>query len=103
MFQLMKVTGQSLSPSFQEGDFVLILNSPLCLRSLKRGDTIVFSHPIYGKMIKRLDSLSPDSDLVFVIGTHPDSTDSRHFGPVPRADLLGKVIWHFKALIPGDH
>jgi len=103
MIRLMRVTGQSLSPSFQEGDYVLIIKSPLCLRSLKRGDTIVFSHPIYGKLIKRLDSLSPDGDMLFVIGTHPESTDSRHFGPVPRTDLIGKVIWHIKAIFLGDH
>lgn len=60
----------------------------------KVGDTILFQHPTYGKMIKIIDCI--ESDKIRVIGTHPDSIDSRRFGPIDRESVLGKVIWHIR-------
>jgi nickel-type superoxide dismutase maturation protease len=96
MCGLLKVTGHSLSPLYEEGDFVLVIKTPFFLRSLKSGDIIVFHHPLYGTMIKQVDRISTDGDEICVIGTHPESTDSRQFGPVPRKDVVGKVIWHIR-------
>jgi len=92
MFKFIKVTGDSLSPSYNEGDYVILITYPLF--SFKRGDTIVFRHPEYGTMIKDIDSL--DSDKIQVIGTHPHSVDSRQFGPINQSEVVGKVILHFK-------
>ncbi|MBN1148439.1 MAG: hypothetical protein JXA78_14360 [Anaerolineales bacterium] len=96
MFGLLKVTGESLSPDYREGDFVLLLKIPFFLRRLRQGDTVVFRQPYYGVMIKRVEWQSQGGGLVYVLGAHPDSADSRKFGPVPREDLLGKVVWHIK-------
>ena len=93
MFQILKVTGESLSPFFVQGDYVLVVKIPFVLRRLKPGDVVVFRHPAYGVMIKRLEHLSEDGEVLFVLGSHPDSNDSRSFGPVPRHWLIGKVIW----------
>jgi len=97
MIQILKVTGESLSPSFREGDYVLVVKTPFLLRSFRRGDLVVFNQPPYGVMIKRIDFLSPDGDNIFVIGSHPESTDSRQFGPIPRSNIIGKVIWNIKS------
>ena len=94
MLQVMKVTGESLSPFFETGDYVLIAKAPFLLRSLHVGDILVFRHAAYGVMIKRLEQVSPDGAEFFMLGTHPDSTDSRQFGPVARKNIIGKVIWH---------
>jgi nickel-type superoxide dismutase maturation protease len=96
VIQILKVTGESLSPLFQEGDYVLIGKIPLFLRSLKSGDIIVFRHPHYDILIKRIESISPDTDEIYVLGAHPDSADSRRFGPIRRKDIVGKVLWHIK-------
>ncbi len=76
---------------------MLVVKLTLMLRRLKKGDVIVFRHPYYGVMIKRIDSISPDSDDIVVLGAHPESTDSRDFGPIHRKDVVGKVIWHVKS------
>jgi nickel-type superoxide dismutase maturation protease len=94
MLQIMKVTGESLSPFFETGDYVLIVKVPFLLLSLQVGDILVFHHPVYGMMIKRLEQVSPDGTELFLLGTHPESTDSREFGPVARKNIIGKVIWH---------
>jgi len=90
MCRVIKVTGDSLSPIIEEGDFVLVLKIPFFF--LHRGDIIVFRHNTYGLMIKMVEAVSRDEGTVFVIGTHPFSTDSRSFGPVPKRNIIGKVI-----------
>lgn len=94
MIQILKVTGESLSPFFVEGDFVVVSKIPFVLRKIKAGDIVVFRHPVYGTMIKKVERISPDGEEIFVLGTHPESTDSRQFGPLRRSQLTGKVIWH---------
>ncbi len=94
MLQFIKVSGNSLLPEYREGDFVLVAKIPFFLRYIRQGDIIVFDHPVYGLMIKRVDHLVPDKDEIYVIGTHEFSVDSREFGPISWKTLIGKVIWH---------
>jgi nickel-type superoxide dismutase maturation protease len=95
MVRFLKVTGDSLAPEYQEGDFVLVSKIPFYFVPPSPGDVIAFRHPGYGLLIKRIQNISPDGGLN-VIGNHPDSIDSRVFGIVRRMDILGKVIWHIR-------
>ena len=94
MFRLLKVTGDSLSPLYKEGDFVVITTLPFFLRRLRQGDIIVFQHGLYGTLIKIVDRFLPEEDAVYVIGTSEESLDSRRLGPISRAALKGRVLWH---------
>jgi len=96
MLRVLKVTGESLTPSYLEGDFVITTNIPLLLSALKAGDIVVLRHAVYGTLIKRVDRIDPIQDEIFVTGTHDLSLDSRQFGSVHKKDLLGKVIGHIK-------
>jgi len=96
MIQILKVTGESLSPFLLEGDFVVVSKIPFVLRRIRAGDIVVFKQPGYGTLIKKVDHFSTDGNEIFVLGTHPESTDSRQFGPLSRRQLVGKVIWHIK-------
>lgn len=100
MIQLLRVSGSSLAPHYQEGDFVVIVKIPFLLRinRLKEDDVIVFRHIKLGVMMKRIHYFSPQDGGIYVYGTHPSSVDSRQFGPIRQADIIGKVIWH----IPGS-
>lgn len=97
MCRVIKVTGDSLSPIIEEGDFVLVLKIPFFF--LHRGDIIVFRHDIHGLMIKLVEAVSTDEETIFAIGTHPFSTDSRSFGPVPRRNIIGKVILRIRGSV----
>ena len=96
MLKLLKVSGDSLLPVYQEGDFVVVSTVPLLFGAPKRGDIIVFRHALYGTMIKMVEAVAPGGEEFSVVGTHADSVDSRRFGPISRQDVVGKVIWHIK-------
>lgn len=92
MIKFIKVTGQSLSPEYQEGDFVMIVTLPFFL--FKPGNTVVFQHPAYGIMIKKILRVDPQG--LFVTGTHPNSIDSRQLGLIKPRSVLGVVAWHIR-------
>jgi phage repressor protein C with HTH and peptisase S24 domain len=95
MLKLLKVTGDSLRPEYQDGDFVVISKIPFLFVPPSPGDIIAFRQPGYGLLIKRVQQITADGG-VNVIGHHPESIDSRVFGPVRKEYILGKVIWHIR-------
>lgn len=94
LLQRIKVTGRSLYPAYQDGDYVVISALPLLLRGVRTGDAVVFHHPRLGALIKLVERLEDDGRSVYVVGLDADSVDSRRFGAIPREQILGKVIWH---------
>ena len=96
MFKVLKVSENSLSPAYQEGDYVVISTIPLLFGAPRRGDVVVFRHALYGTLIKMVEAVMPGGEELRVVGTHADSVDSRRFGPISRQDVIGKVIWHIK-------
>jgi len=93
MLRLLKISGDSLSPGYQIGDFVFVSKIPYFFTAPAVGDVVAFRQPGFGMLVKRIQQLTPEGGY-FVTGSHPDSIDSRVFGPIGREALLGKVIWH---------
>jgi len=85
-----------MSPDYEEGDFVILTTIPFFLKRLKVGDTIIFEHQLYGKLIKRIASFDPETAEAYVEGTHSESLDSRRLGTIRREVILGKVISHIR-------
>jgi signal peptidase I len=96
MLKLLRVSGGSLLPRFQDGDFVLVSKIPRLGGRFRQGDVIAFRNQTYGTLIKQVQSVSPIGDKIFVVGTQENSVDSRRFGAIGSGDVLGKVIWHIK-------
>ena len=107
-FRLITVVGRSMTPTLEAGDRVLVRVT----RRPAAGDLVVFRIPASGLgldwMIKRVTAVAghqvppgipspgpqtvvPAGNLV-VRGDNPDSQDSRHFGFVPVATVLGVVV-----------
>ncbi len=95
LWPLYKVSGHSLWPLYEDGDYVLALHPGLA-GAIKPGDVVVFRHPAYGIMIKQVESVLPGNQHLYVVGTHQRSTDSRDFGPISPRSVIGKVVWHIK-------
>ena len=95
MIRIIKVTGDSMSPDFQEGDFVVSTTLPFFLKRIDVGDAIIFEHKLYGTLIKRIASFDPETAEAYVEGTNPEGLDSRRLGTIRRENIRGKVIAHF--------
>ena len=101
MLRIIKVTGNSLSPFFLPGDFVLIGLKPIFSRNLKVGDLIVFDHAEYGRLIKQVIEVHPQNDHIYVGGTHAMSLGVSQLGPISSSAVIGKVLFHIKN--PASH
>ena len=88
MIKLVKVTGQSMSPTLQDGDYV-ITKKP---RHYRAGLIYVINHSDLGRIIKRLQDTK--HDRCFFIGDNPKaSTPSSLIGAVQRQRVVGQVMW----------
>ena len=88
MIYFLRVQGDSMSPTLDDGCSVLAL-SPKIVR-VRPGCVIAFrrSEQLY---IKR--ALSREGDGWFVVGDNPSrSTDSRRFGPVDESAIRAVVV-----------
>jgi hypothetical protein len=97
MLKFYRIKGDSLYPDYQNGDYVLVMQSPFVLQHLKTGTVVAFTQDQYGLMIKRIAGFSADHQGLDVRGSVTGSIDSRQFGFVSLQHVLGKVIWHIRA------
>jgi hypothetical protein len=96
MIKIVKVTGKSLSPVFLSGDYVITGNSPFLFGEICVGDTVVFSHPSYGLMIKNVHTVDSENEQILVEGNHSYSLASDQIGPINLSTIFGKVLFHVK-------
>ena len=95
MFRIIKLTGNSLSPFFLPGDYVLIWTIPGQFRKLIPGDFIVFHHSAYGLLIKRVILNDPVERYIETDGSHPESLTPQKIGRIPYNNVIGKVVHSF--------
>lgn len=86
-----------MRPELEDGDEVLVQDygcAPVCI-----GDVVLVRHPTMAstRIIKRVGDLRDGGDLWLVGDNADESTDSRHFGPVPRTRLIGRVVARFSS------
>jgi nickel-type superoxide dismutase maturation protease len=88
-YECYRIEGDSMTPTLKNGQRVLVKIAA----NLQIGDIVVAKHPFRKTpIIKRITEFSTGGKL-FLSGDNPEeSTDSRTFGEIPAADILGKVI-----------
>jgi signal peptidase I len=116
---LITVSGGSMSPTYADGEKLLVRRGGH--RRPQVGDVVVFRHPQLARamarpdvdwLVKRVVAVDGDrvpdeirhaiggsdaagavpSGFLLVRGDNPQSLDSRHFGYVPVADVLGVSV-----------
>jgi len=93
-----RVEDRSMEPEFKSGDYVLVNKLVYAFRNPSKGDVVVLKHPKEneGFLIKRI-SLVTNSDEFYVLGDNKNfSQDSRHFGPIKKDSIIGKVWINIK-------
>ena len=88
--RLLVVDGASMAPALAPGDRLLVVR----LR-LRVGDVVALRDPRDGRVVlKRVAAM--DAAGVTVLGDNAEhSTDSRTYGPVPRAAVLGRAVYRY--------
>ncbi len=82
-----RVVGESMFPALQTNKIIIARG---WFNSLKAGDIVVIKHAGLDK-IKRVQEVKDDK--VYVVGDNKDlSTDSRSFGWIDRAQIIGKKL-----------
>lgn len=116
------VSGASMEPTFETGDYLIIDELSYQFQNPEKGDVIVFRYPLNPSkfFIKRVEGLPGETieydgkeialgkDEYFVTGDNkPNSSDSRIWGPVKENLIIGRAIvrlWPVAKLdlLPGD-
>ena len=101
------VSGLSMYPSFDDGEYLIIDELSYLLRTPARGEVVVFRYPKDQSkfFIKRVINLPGETVLIqnktyqlkpgeyFVLGDNRNmSLDSRAWGPVPERLMKGRVL-----------
>lgn len=102
----MLVENESMRPTLEPGDRLLVDPRAYTLHPPVRGDLVVLRDPERpGRLlVKRVVGIPGDTASVggtirpgevAVEGDNPSSRDSRDFGPVPLAEIRGRAWWRY--------
>lgn len=94
MFSVLKIQGQSMYPSLSNGDFVVTVRY---FYRLTVDDIVVFQHPLYGRLIKRVQEIN-STGMLRVSGENNRSVSSEQMGWVKDEQIQGKVVFSLPAL-----
>ena len=92
-----EISGRSMTPALEPGDWVLVDELAYRNRLPHRGEVVVATDPREpGRdLVKRVSAVDLHGG-VSLEGDNPDeSTDSRQFGPVPASSVKGRVWWRY--------
>jgi nickel-type superoxide dismutase maturation protease len=92
------VRDESMRPTLEPGDRLFVDTRTLRTRPPRVGEIVVLRDPENSErwLIKRVASVDPSGERVEVLGDAPErARDSRQFGPVPRASLVGIAYFRY--------
>jgi nickel-type superoxide dismutase maturation protease len=102
MFGLSRVVveGNSMSPTYNQGDWLLVRRFSGQEHRLIIGKLYLISDPIRPgvKLLKRLTQTRIEHGVAryWVEGDNPQSTDSRNWGWLESSQILGQVLLRYK-------
>ena len=89
------IAGPSMEPALRSGDWWLVRT----VGRIRPGDVVLLRHPNRPDLLVVKRVLREEPDGWWVEGDNPDmSEDSRQFGPVPVAGIVGRLVWRYHPL-----
>lgn len=101
LFPVARVCGDSMSPTLNDGDIIIVLRITPFFNNFKEGDVFLFTPPEredegHKIVIKRLSMIVKDDKermtFFFVGDNKPVSFDSRYYGFVDRSRVKFKMV-----------
>lgn len=94
-----EVVGLSMAPALIPGDRLLVVGAPCGRPPWPAPGTVVALRDPRDParlLVKRVTALRRRDETLEVAGDAPGaSTDSRHFGPVPRSSVVGRAVYRY--------
>lgn len=93
-----EVDGPSMEPAYRHGERLLVNRLAYADRAPAVGDVVVLRDPddATRHLLKRVAAAPATDGAVFVLGDNAAmSRDSRVFGAVPRAAIVGKALFKY--------
>jgi nickel-type superoxide dismutase maturation protease len=89
-----QIVGRSMAPTLSAGDRVWVDLRAYTRSRPQEGEIVLVRHPYRTdlRMVKRVVCVLSDGRCLLAGDNAEDSTDSRSFGAVPKAYVLGRVI-----------
>lgn len=98
MLSIIKVRGDSMSPQYKNGDYVVSLKSQLLPSFLiSEGRDYIIEHREHGRMLKRLTLKSNQNQSFQFSGLNPKSISTENIGVHSKESILGLVILLIKS------
>lgn len=91
-----RVIGPSMEPALRNGEWWVARRTS----SIKPGQIVVVEHPRRPGLIVVKRAVRRTEDGWWVEGDNPTaSDDSREFGSVPDANVIGRLTWRYRPLL----
>ena len=88
--RLVRIDGDSMAPKLPHGTFALFRRT----RWIRPDDIVLVQHPVFGRIVKKVTSVS--SQGITLTGLSSHSVSSLSLGPVQRRNVQGKLIVELK-------
>ena len=88
--RLVRIDGDSMAPKLPHGTFALFRRT----RWIRPDDIVLVQHPVFGRIVKKVTSVS--SQGITLTGLSSHSVSSLSLGPVDRRNVQGKLIVELK-------
>ena len=92
-----EIAGNSMLPTLSPGDFVIVDRAAYRARAPRLGEIVLAQDPRDARrtIVKRVVRRDPEG-RIWLSGDNPaESTDSRAFGSIPAALVVGRVAWRY--------
>ncbi len=91
VLRIVRVVGSSMEPSYRSGDYVLV-GAARWLWPVRPGDAVVYKHPRFGVLIKRVLVIERDRRRYAVAGTGSETSAAETLGPAPFESVIGRAL-----------
>lgn len=88
-----KVSGLSMKPPFDDGDYVIGFKF-FKKKRLKEGAIVIVDHPQFGRCIKKVLFNRTDSESISLVGTSEASLSSEALGLLPYQNIRSRIFLH---------
>jgi signal peptidase I len=91
MLYVRRISGNSMSPTLQHGDYIIAAKS--IFQHYKVNDIVIVRHSIYSEIIKRISGID-ENENYWLSGDGVDTLSSEKMGAIQQSQILAKLYWH---------